>query len=271
MPWAGTSWNEEATMSTFDSDDLETTGYFLPEDSQLRLKKLREYVEFLANLARPRMADEAKEWYAEIRPGEVAICLELLGEQIAQVLNELSWPAERGEEEAASEADADADADAEAEPKVSTVTEVAADTDDTEPELGWSATNEAGKRYVSGVTLDQIDELARLGDILRAHGDVVVATDQADFADVTLSIMGDAILRDAERLRDIIHDIDSVQRLDGRRRSHADVREEAATYLATPACRPSRGVPRPSARLTVVEPFGVAGRAPALTYAGLGI
>ncbi len=35
-------------MSTFDSDDLETTGYFLPEDSQLRLKKLREYVEFLA-------------------------------------------------------------------------------------------------------------------------------------------------------------------------------------------------------------------------------
>ncbi|NMW23282.1 hypothetical protein HFP05_02385, partial [Rhodanobacter denitrificans] len=55
-------------MSTFDSDDLETTGYFLPEDSQLRLKKLREYVEFLANLARPRIADEAKEWYAEIRP-----------------------------------------------------------------------------------------------------------------------------------------------------------------------------------------------------------
>jgi hypothetical protein len=80
-------------MSKFDSDDLETTDYFLPEDSQFRLKKLRGYAEFLANLARPRMADEEKEWYAEIRPGEVAICLELLEEQIGQVLNELSWPA----------------------------------------------------------------------------------------------------------------------------------------------------------------------------------
>ena len=61
-------------MSTFESDDLETTGYFLPEGSQLRLKQLREYVEFLANLARPRRPDEAKECFAEIRPGEVAIC-----------------------------------------------------------------------------------------------------------------------------------------------------------------------------------------------------
>ena len=95
-----------------------------------------------------------------------------------------------------------------------------------------------GKRYVSGVTLDQIDELARLGDILRAHGDVVTATDQADFADVTLSIMGDAIIRDAERLQDIIRDIDCVQRLDGRRRSHAGVREEAATYHALPVYLP---------------------------------
>lgn len=257
-------------MSTFDSDDLETTGYFLPEDSQLRLKKLREYVEFLSHLAQPRRADEEQEFYPEIRVGEVAICLELLEEQIAQVLNEISWPAERGEEEAASEADEDADAELE----VSAVSEAAVDTDDTddtEPALGWSVTNEAGKRYVSGVTLDQIDELDLLSNSLRAHGDVVVATDQADFADVTLSIMGDAIIRDAERVRDIIHAIDSVQRLDGRRRSHADVREEAAIYLATPACRPSRGVPRPSARLTVVRPFGIAVRPPALAYAGLGI
>ena len=76
-------------MSTFDSDDLETTGYFLPEGSQLLLKQLREYVGFLTHLARPRRPDEDQEWYAEIRPGEVAICLELLEEQIAQVLAEL--------------------------------------------------------------------------------------------------------------------------------------------------------------------------------------
>jgi hypothetical protein len=212
-------------MSEFDSDDLETTGYFLPEDSQLRLKKLREYVEFLANLARPRQWDDGKDWYAEIRPGEVAICLELLEKQIAQVLEELSWPAERGERAAASEAKG------EAQPEVAAAVAMeTTDTECTEPEPAISLTNEAGKPYVSGVTLEQIDELARLSDILRAHGDVVVATDQADFADVTLSIMGDAILRDADRLRDIIHKVDSVQRLDGRRRSHADVMEESAVY-----------------------------------------
>ena len=59
-------------MSTFDADDLETTGYFLPEDSQLRLKQLREYVGFLTNLARPRRPDEDREWFAEIRPGGAA-------------------------------------------------------------------------------------------------------------------------------------------------------------------------------------------------------
>jgi hypothetical protein len=251
-------------MSTFDSDDLETTGYFLPEDSQLRLKQLREYMGFLTNLARPRRADEAKEWYAEIRPGEVAICLELLEEQIAQVLDELSWPAERGERAAAPEAKAERDA----EPKAAAVT-AAADTDDTEPEFGGSAMNEAGERYVSGVTLDQIDELARLGDILRAHGDVVVATDQADFADVTLSIMGDAIIRDAERLRDIIRNVDCAQRIDGRRRSHADVKEEAAIYLAAPARLVLHAAPRPSVR-PADAPLGAGGRAPAL-HVGLGI
>jgi len=84
-------------MSTFDSDDLDTMGYFLPEDSQLRLKKLGEYVTFLANLARPRTSDEDREWLVEIRVGEVAICLELLEEQIGLVLDELSWPALLGD------------------------------------------------------------------------------------------------------------------------------------------------------------------------------
>ncbi|WP_431637166.1 hypothetical protein ACQVBX_06125 [Dyella sp. KULCS107] len=39
-------------MSTIDSEDRNVTGYFLPEDTQLRLKQLREYVGFLTNLAR---------------------------------------------------------------------------------------------------------------------------------------------------------------------------------------------------------------------------
>lgn len=270
IPWAGTSWNQEATMTTFDSDDLETTGYFLPEDSQLRLKKLRAYVEFLSHLAQPRMADEDRECMPEIRAGEVAICLELLAEQMEHLLDEISWPAYRSEREAAAGAGAEpaATVDAEAEAEEGKAGAMPTDADDTEPEPAISLMNEAGKCYVSGVTLDQIDELARLGDILRAHGDVVTATDQADFADVTLSIMGDAIIRDAERLRDIIHDVDSVQRLDGCRRSHADVREEAATYLATPTCRPLHGMPCPSAhrrRAARRQRKGLA-----LAYAGLG-
>ena len=224
-------------MSTFDSDDLGTKGYFLPEDSQFRLKKLREYVQFLSHLAEPRAADEEVDWSGpEIRASEVAICLELLEEQIAQVLGELSWPAERRDRTTASEAKAEF----EAEPKVAAAAE-AAGKDDAESELAGSTTNEAGERYVSGVTLGQIDELARLGDILRAHGDVVVAIDQADFAYVTLSIMGDAILRDAERLRDIVRDIDAEQRLAPAHGTKPGVREERAAYLALSACSPSHG------------------------------
>lgn len=254
-------------MSKIELKDMVTTGYFLPEDTQLRLKQLREYVTFLSNLARPRRPDEDNEWYAEIRTGEVAICLELLAEQIAQVLDELSYPAERGDKAAAPEVTADAEPEEE-ERKAGAAY---ADADDTEPESAIPLMNEAGKRYVSGVTLDQIDELARLGDILRAHGDVVTATDQADFAAVTLSIMGDAIIRDAERLRDIMRDVDCGQRLDEPLDSNGGVQDETATYLATPACRPLRVRSRPSARLSVVEPHSACGRTPALAYAGLAV
>ena len=210
-------------MSTFDADDLETKGYFLPEDSQLRLKKLREYVEFLANLARPRGADEAKEWTAEIRPGEVAICLELLEEQIGQVLDELSWPAERGERAAAGEADAHANAEE--------YTEAA------EPEAAEPVMDEAGDRYLFGVTLDQLDEINLLLTSLRALGNVVTCSDHAELSDVTLSIMGDAIVRDVMKLRDIIDDV-NVQDLEPLHGTKSGVREERATYLALPARLP---------------------------------
>ena len=201
-------------MSTFDADDLETMGYFLPEDSQLRLKKLREYVEFLANLARPRTSVEEKECYAEIRPGEVAVCLELLEEQIAQVLNELSWPAERGE--------ADAQANAED------------DTEATNPDVAEPVMDEAGNRCLFGVTLNQLDDINLLLDSLRAHGNVVTTSDHAELSDVTLSIMGDAIVRDAQKLRDIIDDV-NAQKLGPARGTRTGVHEERAIYQAPPA------------------------------------
>jgi hypothetical protein len=210
-------------MSTFDSDDLETTGYFLPEDSQLRLKQLREYVGFLTNLARPRRPDEDREWFAEIRPGEVAICLELLEEQIGQVLEELSWPAERGERAAACEADTHANAED--------------GTEATEPDIAKPVMDEAGNRYLFGVTLNQFDEINLLLDSLRAHGNVVTCSDHAELSDVTLSIMGDAIVRDAQKLRDIIDDV-NAQELEPPHATKPGVREERATYLALLARSP---------------------------------
>jgi hypothetical protein len=208
-------------MSTFDSNDLETLGYFLPEDSQLRLKQLREYVGFLTNLARPRRPDEDREWFSEIRPGEVAICLELLEEQIGQVLDDLSWPAERGERAAAGEADAEAEACTEA----------------AEPDAAAPVTDAAGNRFLFGVTLDQFDEIGRLLDSLRALGNVVTCSDHAELSDVTLSIMGDAIVRDTQKLRDIIDDV-NAQELGPARGTRTGVREERATYHALPVHLP---------------------------------
>jgi len=191
-------------MSTIDSNDLETPGYFLPEDSQFRLKKLREYAEFLSHLAQPRIADEEREGSPEVRPGEVAICLELLAEQVGLVLDEISWPAHRSEGEATPGAGA-------------------------EPEVPGEVPEDAGSRYLFGVTLDQVDELNLLIDMIRAHGDVVINNNDAEFAEYTLSVLGHAIFCDADKLRDIIHDVQS-QRLREARGPQTGVGEERAAY-----------------------------------------
>jgi hypothetical protein len=192
-------------MSKFDSGDLETMGYFLPEDSQLRLKKLREHAEFLSHLAQPRTADEEQEWIPEIRVGEVAICLELLAEQVGLVLDDLSWPAYRSEREAALGADA-------------------------EPEAAKEVPDDAGERYIFGATLEQVDTLNRLIGMIVAHGDVVIASDDAEFADHTLSLLGDAIFNDASTVREIMRQVES-QRLGQARSSQTGVGEERALYL----------------------------------------
>ena len=211
-------------MSQFDSGNLETAGYFLPEDSQRRLKKLREYVEFLANLARPRMADERQESSTEMRVGDVGICLELLEEQIGLVLGELSWPAVRGERAMAPRADAETETDEEA-----LVREA------TEADVAGPVTGDAGERHPFGVSLRQIDEINLLLESLRAHGSVVTCSDHAELSDVTLSIMGDAIVRDTQTLRDIIDGIYDEQRQESPHGTKPGVSEEGASYLALPA------------------------------------
>lgn len=193
-------------MSTFESDDLGTTGYYLPEDSQYRLKKLRDYVEFLSHLAQPRRPDEDQEFTAEIRMGEVAICLELLAEQVGLVLDDISSPAYRSEREVMPAADA-------------------------MPDVAEEAPVHAEGHYRFGVTLDQIDTLHRLIGMISAHGDVVIASDEAEFARHTLSLLGDAIFNDAMTVRDIIRQVES-QRLGQARGSQTGVEEAPAVYLA---------------------------------------
>jgi len=179
-------------MSTFDSYDRETMGYFLPEDSQLRLQKLREYAEFLSYIAQPRTPDVQQEWIPEIHVGQVAICLELLAEQVGLVLNDLSFPAYRSESDAAAMPD------------------------------------DADGRYLFGMTLEQVDTLNQLIDMIVAHGDVVTASHDAELADHTLSLLGHAIFSDARAVREIIRQLES-QRLNPRN-SQPGVSEEQGVY-----------------------------------------
>ncbi|MBB4126623.1 hypothetical protein GGR77_001913 [Xanthomonas translucens] len=76
-----------------DLDDL--SGYFLPEESQFRLVRLGEFITFLARLAQPRSVAEEREAAPKVRAGELAVCMELLAEQLDMVLREVSWPAQR--------------------------------------------------------------------------------------------------------------------------------------------------------------------------------
>ena len=193
-------------MSTFDADDRDTMGYFLPEDSQLRLQKLREYAEFLSHIAQPRTPDVAQEWIPEIHVEQVAICLELLAEQMGLVLNDLAFPAYRSESDAAPAADATLEA-AEVIPAA------------------------AAERYIFGLTLEQVDTLNHLIDMITAHGDVVTASDHAELADHTLSLLGDGIFGDARAVREIIRQVES-QRLRPARSSQTGVGEERGVYRA---------------------------------------
>lgn len=212
-------------MSTFDSDDLGKVGHSLPEDSRLRLKKLREYAEFLSHLTQPRTADEEREC---IRMGEVAICLELLVEQMGLVLDEIPRPPGRSEGEAAPGADA-------------------------ESKVEEEAPGAAGVRYVFGMTLEQIDTLHRLISMITAHGDVVIASDDAEVASHTLSLLGHAISDDAMAVCQIIRQVES-QRLGPARGAQAGVSEERAVYHVVRAPSPAGGAAHPARRMATCPP-----------------
>ena len=151
------------------------------------------------------------------------------------VLDELSWPGERGEPAEAPKALADTEKEAEA-----------ADTDAEKPYGTEPASEGAGHRWIAGVSLGQIDEIHLLLDSLRAHGNVVASSDEAKLKDVTLSVMGDAICRDAQKLRDIVDAIYDDQRLQPRASKpdvKSGVREEHTAYCVPIALSLRGGVP----------------------------
>ena len=191
-------------MATFDADDRDTMGYFLPENSQRRLQKLRDYAEFLSHIAQPRTPDAEQEALPRINAEQVAICLEFLVEQMGLVLSDLSFPAYRAESDAAPAADET-------------------------PYAAEAMPDDASERYRFGLTLDQIDTLNRLIDMITAHGDVTTTTPATELADHTLSLLGHAIFNDARAVRDIIDQIEA-QRLNPSRHPPTGVGEAQAVY-----------------------------------------
>lgn len=196
-------------MSKRESNERDVPGYFLPEDSQLRLAKLGDHIRFLSRLAQPRTLDEEQDWLPEVRMGELAICLGLLAEQIGFVLEEVSWPARQASMAKAPEPDAAATSTPE-------------------------APDGASESFAFGVTLDQVDNLDRLIQTISAHGHLMATGQVAELADHTQPLLGRQAIQDgAAALRDVLDQV-KTQRLAQRPRSRGEVSEERGGYGAGP-------------------------------------
>ena len=199
-------------MSKRESNELDMRGYFLPEDSQHRLAKLGEHMDFLSRLAQPRTSDEAREWAPEVRMGELAVCLELLAEQVDLVLAETSWSASRHAGANAAERDEACDDEPEAAPEVSDAT---------------------GKRLVFGLTVAQVDALDPLVRTISAHGDVLAISETDELADGTVPTLGQAIQDAAIEVREILGQL-RAQRLVPLGRPRTGVGEARSAYAVAP-------------------------------------
>ena len=195
-------------MSKDETDDLERLGYFLPEDGQHRLKKLRGHMEFLSHLVQPRSLEGEPDGMPEVGAGEMAACLELLAEQAALVLDEVSWPARREDARDSVERDDEA-------------------------ESARALPAEAVEAFSFGVGMDQIDALDRLVQAISAHGDVMAAGVAAELAEGTLPQLGQAVCDAASAVRDILDQIEA-QRLGRATRPRNRVREAQVEYAVEP-------------------------------------
>jgi hypothetical protein len=85
--------------------------------------------------------------------------------------------------------------------------------------------------FICGVTLDQVDQLNRLVERIKAYGDAVSANGAADFAPGTLSILGHTIFDRAVELDALVSEI-YTQTLEQDPRQPFSVRETPPAYCA---------------------------------------
>jgi len=183
-------------MSKFETEDRGALGYFLTEDGQSRLRNLHQHIVFLSRLAEPRVDEE--EDGPEIDHPALAGCMDLLAEQVQLVLDTVSWPARLQPKGKPLKVGQQADDDeAEAE-----------DADETDGDAAPVAAS-ADDDYAFGMTLDQLDELHRLLDLLRAQGDLMMASGEGDVAKETIIVTGSAIFDGAEAVDAIIDQVEA--------------------------------------------------------------
>ncbi|WP_440985509.1 XAC0095 family protein [Xanthomonas sontii] len=189
-------------------DDDDMPGYFLPEDSQFRLAKLRDHVRFLVRLAQPRTQAEERAAEPKVRMGELALCLELLAEQLDLVLDALSYPAQR------------------------TGTTLGG-----WPNAAVQAAPDAGS-CTFRVTQQQIDRLTQLAETVSANAGMVAASDAAERAGQTLPEAGNTLCAAANDVRELLLQI-AQQPL--REPQSNRVREERAVYALESEAPPAGG------------------------------
>ncbi|TMN25518.1 hypothetical protein [Pseudoxanthomonas sp. X-1] len=191
-------------MSYAQLDDEDGPGYFLPVEGQVRLARLSDHVRFLARLLAPRTQAEEDAAGRGMRMGEVAFCLELLADQVGQVLEVLSWPAQRP-----------------------------GDVADGLPDLdGDGATDVEGAAF--RVTLAQIDRLNLLVETASAHARVVAVGDASGRAGRALPEVGETLCAAVDEVRALLG---QVERQPLRAASSARVREEQAVYRVRPVAQ----------------------------------
>lgn len=183
-------------------DEEEGPGYFLPVEGQVRLARLSDHVRFLARLLAPRTQAEEGAAGRGVRLGEVAFCLELLADQVGQVLEALSWPAQRP-------------GDAADVPSA----------DDEVPNAGGAAFR---------VTLAQIDRLNLLIETASAHARVVAVGDASGRAGRVSPDVADTLCAAVDEVRTLLQ---QVERQSLHEAAPTRVREAHAVYAVGPVAQ----------------------------------